>query len=283
MFVSLIKGFKFTSRLSPVLAIVLTMALANTLAMVAGCVHQPTGDEVAIPADPAVADVKMPSAEPAPNYAKAASDLAESLKAELSDIATEEDQAIIVAEAEQLAQQLPTPGLKVGSQAPHFALPNAYGDAISLYNVLESGPVVLVFYRGNWCPFCNLHLRSLHAIAPQLEEKGAQLIAVTPQQPDESLKYIKAQNYPFELLSDLDYTVMAAFDLYFEVSPALQSVYKKFGVDLEVYNGAGRTALPVPGTFVIDQNGIIRAVQTETDYKNRMEPAAILRALDGLN
>jgi len=218
----------------------------------------------------------------APNYAQEAEALAVDLNSKMGEIATAEDMETMKAEAEQLAVTLPNPGLEVGETAPHFSLPNAFGDSVSLYSLLESGPVVLVFYRGNWCPYCNLHLRSLQKISPILEEKGAHLVAVTPQKPDESLKQLKAEGYPFEILSDLDYSVTAAFDLYFELSPDLQRVYKKFGVDLEVFNGAGRTALPVPGTFVIDQAGVIRAAQADTDYKKRMEPAEILSAVDAL-
>lgn len=218
----------------------------------------------------------------APNYDEAAQVLAESLAPKLESVTTPEDLEALTQAAAQLDDMLPNPGLSVGEQAPHFTLPNAFGDSVSLYSLLESGPVVLVFYRGNWCPYCNLHLRSLQKIAPLLEEKGAQLVAVTPQKPDESLKQVEVEGYPFEILSDLDYSVTAAFDLYFELSPALQRIYKKFGVDLEAFNGVGRTALPVPGTFVIDQSGTIRAAQADTDYKKRMEPAAILFAIDQL-
>lgn len=248
------------------------------LLVFSGCAHQggtPQTDNALIHPPQTYPEV--------PSFEAASQDLAKELAVKIEGVASPEEVQIMQTEAAQLADAMPSPGLKVGEQAPHFALPNAFGDSISLYSLLETGPVVLVFYRGNWCPYCNLHLRSLQKIAPLLEEKGAQVVAITPQKPDESLKQIKAEGYPFEILSDLDYSVTAAFDLYFELSPQMQAIYKKFGVDLEAYNGVGRTALPVPGTFIVDQTGIIRAAQAQTDYKKRMEPAAILMAIDQID
>lgn len=254
-----------------------TVSIFFMLLIFSGCAHQAKDSS----ADTAIEPVKQ-YAE-VPSYDEAADALAAELGKQISTVATPDDVEAMQEEAAALAKSLPNPGLKIGEQAPHFTLPNAFGDAVSLYDLLASGPVVLVFYRGHWCPFCNLHLRSLQRIAPTLEDKGAQLVAITPQKPDESLKQVADEGYPFEVLSDLDYSVTAAFDLYFEVSPKLQAVYRKFGIDLEQYNGAGRTALPVPGTFVIDQSGVIRAAQAHTEYKKRMEPAAILMAIDALD
>lgn len=254
-----------------------TVSISFLLLIFAGCAHKGGHTPERKPEEVIQTYPEVPS------YDTAAEALAVELGEKIGSVATPEDIEIMKTEGVALAESMPNPGLKVGEQAPHFTLPNAFGDSISLYNLLETGPVVLVFYRGNWCPFCNLHLRSLQEIAPILEDKGAQLLAITPQKPDESLKQVKAEDYPFEILSDLDYSVTAAFDLYFELSPKLQAVYKKFGIDLEEYNGAGRTALPVPGTFVIDQGGIIRAAQADTDYKKRMEPEAILMAIDALD
>lgn len=192
---------------------------------------------------------------------------------------SEADRAVMKKAAEDLARAMPSPGLKVGAKAPDFILNNAFGKPVGLASALKKGPVVLVFYRGAWCPFCNLHMHALQASLPKFEALGAQLIAVTPQQPDRSQAQIKKDGYPFEILSDLDSKVMKAYRLYYELSPELVVVYKRFGLDVAAFNGPGREVLPVPGTFVIDSRGVIQAVHADTDYKERMEPTAIIAAL----
>lgn len=180
---------------------------------------------------------------------------------------------------QSLANSLPDPGIKVGEKAPEFALKNAFGEEISLKEELKKGPVILVFYRGAWCPFCNMHLHVLQESLPQFEKYGAQLITITPQTPDKSAEQIGKDGYPFEVLSDLDSQVMKDYKLYFEIPDELVAVYKHVGLDIEAYNGKGRNVLPVPGSFVIDQSGIVRAMQARTDYKLRMEPETIIDAL----
>lgn len=182
-----------------------------------------------------------------------------------------------------LAAALPNPGLQVGSIAPNFTLNNPNGTAVELKNKLRKGPVILVFYRGAWCPYCNLELKALKESLPKFEKYGASLIAVTPQTPDKSLEQIKQDGYPFEILSDLDNQVIKAYKLYWEVSDELDAAYKhSFGLDITAFNGNGRRGLPIPGTFVIDQSGTIRAAFADIDYKKRMEPADILAALKRL-
>ncbi|MDR9436221.1 MAG: peroxiredoxin-like family protein [Thiohalophilus sp.] len=194
-----------------------------------------------------------------------------------------EDRQIMQQAGEDLAASMPDPGLEVGAQAPDFTLPNAFGESVSLYEQLENGPVVLVFYRGAWCPYCNLQLHTLRESLPAIEAEGAQLITVTPQKPDKSLEQVKEDDYPFEILSDLDSSVMKAYNLYFEVPMELVDVYRRnFGLDLADYNGDGRYVLPVPATYIIDRDGVILAGAADVNYKERMEPAAIVEALKPL-
>ncbi|CAA6823908.1 MAG: Unknown protein [uncultured Sulfurovum sp.] len=178
-----------------------------------------------------------------------------------------------------LAESFPNPGVQVGEKAPDFNLINAFGKEVNLTNELKKGPVVLVFYRGAWCPYCNIHLAVLSQSLSEFEKYGAQLIAVTPQKTEKSAEQIKKDAYPFEILSDLNNSVMKAYKLYFELSKELLAVYKKNGLDVEAYNGKDHTALPVPGTFIIDTKGVVRAMQAETNYKLRMEPKDIIDAL----
>jgi peroxiredoxin len=194
------------------------------------------------------------------------------------------DRAVMERAAADLAAAMPDPGLPVGGGAPDFRLPNAFGESVRLSDLLADGTVVLTFYRGAWCPYCNLQLRALHQALPQIEARGARLVAVTPQLPDKSRQQVEDDGYPFEVLSDLDDEVMQAYELYFEVPSDLSTVYReRLGLDLAEYNGPGRHVLPVPATFIIDSGGVIRAAFADVDYRQRMEPAAIIAALDAIN
>jgi len=192
---------------------------------------------------------------------------------------SKDDRVLMQKEAESLAKFLPSPGIKVGNKAPDFSLKNAFGKEVSLYSELKKGPVILVFYRGAWCPFCNMHLHTLQDSLDSFKKYKAQLITITPQTPDKSTQQIKKDGYPFEVLSDLDDKVMKDYNLYFKLSKELDTLYKNKGLDIESFNGKNRIALPVPGSFVIDTNGVIRAMQADTDYMKRMEPKAIIEAL----
>jgi peroxiredoxin len=189
------------------------------------------------------------------------------------------DQAVMGKANEELAKAMPDPGIKVGEKAPDFILNNAFGKSVSLRDKLMEGPVVLVFYRGAWCPFCNMHLHALQESLPEFKKYGAQLITITPQTPDKSVEQFKDKGNPFEVLSDLNSKVMKDYNLYFELPADLVEVYKKHGLDVEAFNGKGRAVLPIPGSFVIDSDGIVRAMHADTDYKTRMEPSTIVNAL----
>lgn len=196
---------------------------------------------------------------------------------------SDKDMAVMSKAATDLAAQMPNPGLKVGAKAPDFSLKNHAGKTVKLSAVLKNGPVVLTFYRGAWCPYCNLQMHQLKEVLPQFKKHGAALIAVTPQTPDKSADQFKKDGYPFEVLSDLDYKVIKSYNLFWDLPPELDATYKRaFGLDVEAFNGPGRLGLPIPGTFVIDRAGIVRAAFADTDYKKRMEPADILAALQKL-
>jgi peroxiredoxin len=213
-----------------------------------------------------------------PSYSDAARTFQENSKGKIAP----EDLATMQAAAASLAERLPDPGLDFGETAPDFTLPDANNQPVNLRALLDQGPVILVFYRGAWCPYCNMHLHALNESLPAFRRYGAQLVAVTPQQPDKSAEQLKKDNYPFHVLSDLDDRVMKAYRLFYEVDEDLQAVYKKFGIDLEDYNGSERTVLPIPGTFVLDRQGVVRARHAMTDYTQRMEPADIVKALQQL-
>ena len=216
-----------------------------------------------------------------PSYKQSLDQYMEKSKKEKSPFSSS-DMAIMEKAGKDLTSSMPAPGIKVGEKAPDFVLNNALGKAVSLQDKLKEGPVVLVFYRGAWCPFCNMHLHVLQESLPEFKKYGAQLITITPQRPDKSVEQFKEKGYPFEVLSDLDSKVMKDYKLYFELPADLVEVYKNHGIDIEAFNGKGRNVLPVPGSFVIDTNGVVRAMFADTDYMKRMEPSAIIHALKNI-
>ena len=175
------------------------------------------------------------------------------------------------------------PGLDVGEQAPEFALPDQLGCVVSLREQLAHGPVVLVFYRGEWCPYCNLTLRALQAELDAIHANGAKLIAVSPQAPDRALTLAEKHELEFSVLSDATQVTIAAYGLRYIVPAALEDLYLEFGNDLREQNADGSWNLPVPATFVIDRAGTIRARFVEMDFTKRMEPADVVSALAEMN
>ena len=229
--------------------------------------------------------VNSAQAEPAvPNYNEKVKELEKILAApKNAPKINEHDKAVMNKAAADLAAQMPNPGIQVGAKAPDFSLKNPYDKTIRLSALLKKGPVILAFYRGAWCPYCNLQLYQLKLALPQFKKYGASLVAITPQTPDKSVDQFKQDGFPFEVLSDMDYKVIEAYRLLWQVPPELDATYKRaYGLSLEAFNGPGRRNLPIPGTFVIDRAGVVRAAFANTDWKKRMEPADILAALQKL-
>ena len=169
-----------------------------------------------------------------------------------------------------------------GDKTPDFELSNVRGGTLSIQSALAEGPVVLSFYRGSWCPFCNLELNALQQKLPEIRECGARLIAVSPEKPDNSLTHIEKLNLDFDVLSDPGNQVAGVYGLIMEVPETLRPLYLQWGIDLPAANGDDSHQLPVPATFVIDRNGVIQAAYVDKDYTKRMEPEAIVAALKAL-
>ncbi|MEU1005342.1 peroxiredoxin-like family protein [Streptomyces tibetensis] len=173
--------------------------------------------------------------------------------------------------------------LTVGAQAPRFNLPSATGQTLALDDLLVDGPVVLTFYRGSWCPYCNIALRSLQQHHEAITARGARLVAVSPQIPDESLTLTEKHDLAFDVLSDIGSDTAKQYGLAFDLPDDLAAVYDKLGFDLQRVNDGHPRTLPLPATYVIDRDGIIRWGFVDTDYTTRAEPADIIAALDALH
>lgn len=169
--------------------------------------------------------------------------------------------------------------IKNGDRAPGFDLPNAHGETVSSRELLARGPVVLSFYRGDWCPYCNLELRALQERVAEIEALGARLVAVSPQTPDATIDTVTRNKLTFEVLSDTGNTVAKSFGLDFELAEELRPIYKNWGADLEKLNGDPPFSLPMAATYVIGSDGTIIESFVDTDYTERMEPQAIIDAL----
>jgi peroxiredoxin len=185
---------------------------------------------------------------------------------------------------EQAALELSLSGitdrvLKTGDQAPDFTLPNAVGRPVSLENALSSGPVVVTFYRGHWCPYCSLQLRAYQQILPEIQRLGASMLAVSPQSPDKSQATLLKNFLQYEVLSDLRNVVARQFGLVYQVPEWVRSLYLSFGTDLPAFNGDSSWELPIPGTFVVTKERRILLAYADSDPRDRLEPAAILEAL----
>ncbi|MEO9894025.1 peroxiredoxin-like family protein [Aurantibacter sp.] len=181
-------------------------------------------------------------------------------------------QKLVIANASEVR------GLKVGEKAPDFKLPNALGKEVLLSEELKKGIVVIKFYRGEWCPICNLDLREIQMKLPEIKSLGASLLAISPQNPDSALTAKEKNELDFEVLSDANQEVIKAYNLQFD--PGEDYHNRR---DLSLLNGNGSITLPVPATFIINKDGIVEAAHVEANYTERMRASEVLEALHKLN
>ena len=170
----------------------------------------------------------------------------------------------------------------IGEPAPDFELPDQLGRPVQLGRLLQKGPVIISFYRGGWCPYCNLELQALQHIMPEIERHHAAVLAISPQLPDHSAATAEKNTLAFPVLSDRGNYVARRYGLVFELSTRIRPVYDAISVNLPMLNGDTSYELPVPGTFVVDGDGIVRATFVNADYKKRMEPRLNLDILEGI-
>jgi len=176
--------------------------------------------------------------------------------------------------------QLSTKALKTGDLFPEFNLPNAKGEPISSETLLKSGPLIVAFYRGGWCPYCNIELRALQDELSNFKSKGAQLVAISPESPDNSLSTKEKNNLEFEVLTDKDNRFAKSINLAYKLPESLVELYtEKFKIDLNNSQNNTNNELPISGTYVIDTSGRIIYYFLEEDYKLRADPKAILGVL----
>ncbi|MEM8613626.1 MAG: peroxiredoxin-like family protein [Cyanobacteria bacterium P01_H01_bin.105] len=172
--------------------------------------------------------------------------------------------------------------LTVGDTAPDFELPDATGKTVRLSELLKQGPVVINFYRGEWCPYCNLELRAFQNLLPEFKQAGATLVAISPELPDHSLSVTEKHSLEFAVLSDVGNQVSRQYGLVFTLDASLKPIYQNFGIDIPTSNGDDSYELPMPATYVIDSSGRIRYAFAEADYTQRAEPQDVLAVVNEL-
>jgi peroxiredoxin len=212
------------------------------------------------------------------------------LQAELDAAARsvqEQAPAQVITTFETAYEKLAASGLKnralqPGQSIGDFELPDATGDMVRSADLRANGPLLLIFYRGEWCPFCNLQLKAFAGHYSEISRKGVTLVAISPQTPDNSLTMRQKHNLRFPVLSDSGNKVARQFGIVYQVEESLKQTYQMFGVDLSARNGDTSFELPVPAAFLVDKSGKVLQSQIEIDHMKRFTPETALTWLDKL-
>lgn len=172
--------------------------------------------------------------------------------------------------------------LKKGDKIPSFELHDVQKGRVQSSELLQKGPLLLIFYRGGWCPYCNLQLRDLQKNLKAIRSTGAQLVAISPEVPDQTAETVKKENLEYFVLSDADGEVGKKFGLMFQLPEDLKGVYLKFGIDLEKSNGNRNWELPLAATYIVNRQGEIIYSFVDADYKKRADTLDLIKILKEL-
>jgi peroxiredoxin len=183
------------------------------------------------------------------------------------------------ATAELIASGATSRAKKAGDVAPSFSLRDPDGNVVTSEDLLKKGPLVVSFYRGVWCPYCNMELQALESAKPLFDKYGASLVAISPQTAPNSRKSVRQNKLSFPILSDVKGKVGAAFGLRFELPDYLIELYKSLKNDLTAFNDDPGWTLPMPARYVIGQDGTILYSEVNPDYTHRPEPEDMIPVL----
>jgi peroxiredoxin len=170
--------------------------------------------------------------------------------------------------------------LNIGAKMPAFSLKDANGKTVESRNLLKQGNLVVVFYRGSWCPFCNLYLRNLQKNMPQIKAAGGNLVAVSVENPDNSLKVSRKNELDFTVLSDPNLTLARKFGIVYQMPKEADELYKsKYSLDIAKHNEMEKPELPLSATYIVNRKGEIVYAFLEPDYKKRATRETIIETL----
>jgi peroxiredoxin len=184
------------------------------------------------------------------------------------------------ATAELIASGQAARAVKVGDRAPHFVLKDQDGNAVSSEALLANGPLIVTFYRGVWCPYCNLELQAINEVLPRIQSLGASVVAISPQTAVNSRKSVRTNELGFPVLSDVKNDIAAAFGLRFNLPDYLVDLYKNLKNDLPAFNGDPSWTLPMPARYVIGEDGVVLYAEVNPDYTHRPDPSDMLPILE---
>lgn len=171
------------------------------------------------------------------------------------------------------------PGLAVGEKAPEAGLLDREGKAVAMADLIRQGPVVVIFYRGGWCPFCTKHLSAWSAKLDELKAMGATVVAISPEKPEALAKTTEKTHVAYTLLCDPRMEAARGFKLAFDLDEKTITKYKGYGIDLGASNAVGSWTLPHPATFVIDTEGVVRYASANQDYTKRADPSDAIEVI----
>ena len=174
----------------------------------------------------------------------------------------------------------PANAISAGQQFPDFSLPDATGKQVSLKELLAKGPRLISFYRGGWCPYCNMALKALQDSLSAAKAKGLTLVAISPELPDLSLTLNEKSGLQFPVLSDVGNNLARKLGIVFQQPETVRPILKAYGVDLQARNGDDSYEVPFPASYLIDIKGVIRSAFLDPDYPRRLEPSTALGWID---
>jgi peroxiredoxin len=173
-------------------------------------------------------------------------------------------------------------GPAAGEPMPEFNLPDEQGQLVALSALLRSGPAVVTINRGHWCPYCKLELRSLAALHDDIQQLGARVVSIMPDRARFTSAYVAENALPFPVLSDIDLGYSLSLGLIFWVGDEIRRLYEDVGVELEEYHGNQSHFLPMAAKFIVGSDGLVKARQVNIEFRERMEPEAIIATLKRL-
>ena len=169
--------------------------------------------------------------------------------------------------------------LKEGDKIPGFSLPNALGKPVNSADVLTDGPAILNFYRGGWCPYCNIEMRALQERLSEIEDLGATVVAIAPELPTKAEATQAKNEVTYEVLSDVGNDLSKKFGLVFTLDEEIREIYQTMGIDVPEYNGDDSFELPIPATYVVGKDGTVLKAFADPDHTKRLDVEDILEVL----
>ena len=210
-------------------------------------------------------------------------ELAKQIEQFNNELATQVPQQVLEAFGKSIEdlqkKKIEEKSIKLGEIMPEFLLPNVKNEIINSNEILKNGKMIIAFYRGSWCPYCNLQLKTLQDYLTKIKDKKATLVAISPQSPDSSLTVVEKHNLTFEVLTDTDNLFAKQLGISFELQDFVLPYYQALGIDLMHFNKNNDNFLPVPAVFVIDQNGKIIYKFVDANYMNRIDIDELLQTL----